>query len=181
MEIVVASSNNRAVENVTLEIPARRAVGEEYLADIDYFGDFASRLLYERKTKDREQHGSEAWGLIAARLGSKKNRRSFISRFWFANKGSPEPRTRAEDGFQKYLQTVKARPHAWKTAVASFEAALEREERIREQRTAAWNAIETQGSLNGELKIVRAKLETAKERARRQGIYGEGPGMLCQL
>ncbi len=165
-EIVVASSNNRAVENVTLEIPARRAVGEEYLADIDYFGDFASRLLSERKTKDREQHGSEAWGLIAARLGSKKNRRSFISKFWFANKESAEPRTRAEDGFQKYLQTVKARAHAWKTAVASFEAALEREERIREQRTAAWNAIETQGALNGELKIVRAKLETAKESAR---------------
>jgi hypothetical protein len=104
-EIVVASSNNRAVENVTLEIPARHAIGGN-LAAIDYFADFATRLLAEDDA-DRKKPSIEAWGLIAARLGNKKNRRKFINRFWFANKKAPAPRTRSQDGFQKYLQCLE--------------------------------------------------------------------------
>jgi hypothetical protein len=76
------------LKNVSLEIPAKRAVAEDYLSKIDYFADFATRLLSERKHKDAEQNSNEAWGLIAARLGNKKNRTRFISKFWFADKES---------------------------------------------------------------------------------------------
>jgi hypothetical protein len=38
-EIVVASSNNGAVENVTREIPSRRAVDESWLAESSYFAE----------------------------------------------------------------------------------------------------------------------------------------------
>jgi hypothetical protein len=47
-EIVVASTNNGAVENVTFEIPAAEAIGEawrEEVARTDYFADIATALL----------------------------------------------------------------------------------------------------------------------------------------
>ncbi len=162
---MVASSNNRAVENVTLEIPAKRAVAEDYLSKIDYFADFATRLLAERKQTDAEPNSGGAWGLIAARLGSKANRSRFISRFWFAGKSSLEPRARSENGFQKYLQTAKAGRLAWKNALRSFEAALKREAAIREERIAAWKAVETQTALADELTAIRLKLESAEASA----------------
>ncbi len=43
-EIVVASSNNAAVENVTRELPARRTLGEPWQEKADYFADQASML-----------------------------------------------------------------------------------------------------------------------------------------
>ena len=161
-EIVVASSNNRAVENVTLEIPAKHAIAEEYLPEVDYFADFATRLLSEAKQKGVKQDSTEAWGLLAARLGSKRNRSRFISKFWFADKECPEPRTRAENGFQKYLQSAKAGRLAWKNAAASFEAALKDEARIRQERVAAWKAVEAQTELKNELSVSRSKLQSAE-------------------
>ncbi|HEY3456280.1 MAG TPA: AAA domain-containing protein [Bryobacteraceae bacterium] len=164
-EIVVASANNRAVENVTLEIPAQRAIAEEYLSQIEYFGDFAGRLLSERKRKEAEQAGTEAWGLLAARLGSKKNRSRFISKFWYADKEATEPRTRSQNGFQKYLQTVKPRPSAWKQAVTAFEEALKAEAVIREERIAAWKAVEMQASLQNRLASLCSQRELAEAAA----------------
>ena len=186
-EIVVASANNRAVENVTLEIPAKRAVAESYLSEIDYFADFATRLLSDRKQKDADRNASEAWGMIAARLGSKKNRHRFISRFWFADKESPEPRTRSDNGFQKYLKhlrAVKPKPSAWKKAVASFEAARRREAAIREERTAAWQSVETQRTLSDELITIRSRLQLAEAsafEAQRQAKTAEDSQSKCKI
>ncbi len=162
---MVASSNNRAVENVTLEIPAKGAVAAEYFAGIDYFADFATRLLSDPKQNDAEKNSKEAWGLIAARLGSKKNRSRFVSRFWFADKECSEPRSRAEHGFQRYLQTVKPQSWAWKSAVASFETALEREAAIRKERIAAHQAIERQKVLIEKLGAARLELQRAEASA----------------
>ncbi len=164
-EMVVASSNNRAVENVTLEIPAKRAVAEEYLANTDYFADFATRLLAERGQSNAKANSGEAWGLIAARLGSKRNRSRFIGKFWFADKESPQLRTRSQKGFQKYLQTVKAKPLAWKNAVTSFQMFVEREAAVRDERIAAYRTIEAQKALTEELSVIRSKLEVAEASA----------------
>lgn len=162
-EIVVASSNNRAVENVTLEIPARHAIGET-LTGIDYFADFATRLLTEDDA-DRKRRSIEAWGLIAARLGNKKNRRKFINRFWFADKKAAVPRTRSQNGFQKYLQCLEAgklHPLKWRQAVASFEAALKQEASIRSERMAAWTALEQERRARQDLAATNQKMEAAK-------------------
>ncbi|MES2253135.1 MAG: ATP-binding protein, partial [Pseudomonadota bacterium] len=70
-EIVVASSNNAAVENITLEIPGIDAVDPSILGESDYFRSWAERLLNDK-----------AWGLIAGRLGNKYNRDAFIKDFW---------------------------------------------------------------------------------------------------
>jgi len=70
--MVVASANNGAVENISTEIPARQALGEQWREDADYFAEQATRLL----------GGVPAWGAVAARLGSKKNRLEFVNRLW---------------------------------------------------------------------------------------------------
>lgn len=93
-EMVVASANNAAVENVTTEIPARGEIHERWREEADYFGDIATALLAETETqKDASSPPTVAWGLVAARLGNKRNRSAFHSAFWFDKKdaGSKEP------------------------------------------------------------------------------------------
>jgi hypothetical protein len=175
--IVVASSNNRAVENITLEIPAERAVAEEYLSEIDHYPDFAARLLAGRST---------AWGLISARLGSKRNRRKFVSSFWFDEKDAPEPPSRAQKGFLQYLNTLKAakpKPGEWKKAVARFAQALGEEEAIRAERIEAWTALEAQTSTLGRIVSIEQELQDAESalcQARAQAIDSERLQAECQ-
>ncbi|MEO3765105.1 AAA domain-containing protein [Streptomyces sp. B5E4] len=73
-EIVIASANNGAVENVTLEVPGARALGDSWRGRADYLSGPASLLL-----------GDDAWGAIAARLGRRSNRSDFVERFWWGN------------------------------------------------------------------------------------------------
>jgi hypothetical protein len=67
-EIVVASNNNGAVENVTLEIPGKDAVDPSWIEHTDYFPDIATRLIDQ-----------PAWAMVAARLGNKANRTDFMT------------------------------------------------------------------------------------------------------
>jgi hypothetical protein len=77
-EIVVASSNNAAVENISKELPASSAVGPEWQA-ADYFAQQATAVL-----------GEPAWGLIAAALGNGANRAEFRANFWYGRSGSQD-------------------------------------------------------------------------------------------
>jgi hypothetical protein len=140
--IVVASSNNRAVENVTLEIPAKQAIADEHIAEINYFADFATRLLKKEEHSESLPSKGDAWGLICARLGKKANRRKFVSNFWHADKQKPEPRSRSDQGFLAYLKGVKAKSNTWKTAVDRFQTALKDVERLRAERVESWAAID---------------------------------------
>lgn len=120
-DMVVASSNNGAVENVTLELPAMDSIDPSWRQEMDYFADYAQQLL-----------GRPAWGLIAARLGNKENRRDFLSRFWF---GDNQP------GFRQFLEDAEKRVVDWKAAVKHFKQALQAEQQIRNSRETAWNAV----------------------------------------
>ncbi|MCE3230539.1 MAG: helicase related protein [Alphaproteobacteria bacterium] len=141
-EIVVASSNNGAIENVTLEIPGREAVDPSWLPEIDYFTDLASFVL-----------GQPAWGLMGARLGSKANCYTFRTMFWYgktpeSNKPSasqsvspdlftahtPQPTvvpfgkekvsSNPTRGLQDLLKSLSSQSIDWKAAVAQFNKAL---------------------------------------------------------
>jgi hypothetical protein len=70
-EIVVASSNNRAVENVSSELPALEAVADD-APGLRYFASLASVL-----------HGRSTWGLVAGLLGNAANRATFRRTFWW--------------------------------------------------------------------------------------------------
>jgi len=70
-EIVVASSNNKAVENVSAELPGLGAIASD-----------VPRLRYFKTISD-SIHKSETWGLIAAVLGNAQNRSTFKQLFWW--------------------------------------------------------------------------------------------------
>ena len=69
-EMLVASSNNGAVENVSSELPSLNAIAED--VDVSYFKPLADALL-----------GRPTWGLIAGVLGNIGNRRRFMKTFWW--------------------------------------------------------------------------------------------------
>ncbi len=82
-EMIVASSNNKAVENVSAELPTLAAIPEG--SSLRYFAPLAQELL------DRD-----AWGLVAAVLGNATNRSKFRKAFW----------TESPRSFKRYLEHV---------------------------------------------------------------------------
>nr|AMK59640.1 hypothetical protein [uncultured bacterium UPO78] len=87
-EIVVASSNNGAIENVTKELPQLDKVDASWLADYDYFAGL-SGLVSDQPS----------WGLISAALGKKANRKRFIDRFWFGQESKSSKEGVSDDDF----------------------------------------------------------------------------------
>lgn len=82
-EIVVASSNNGAVQNITTELPALEALGEQWQAEASYFLEQGVSLL----------GGAPAWGAIAAPLGKAEKRKDFMERWWWGEKPKRDART----------------------------------------------------------------------------------------
>ena len=89
-EIVVASSNNKAVENVSQDLPCADAIDTEWETYIDSefkqvpcgfaFRDFAGQIAYG-KSQDNESgssNASSAWALISAVLGNMSNKNRFL-------------------------------------------------------------------------------------------------------
>lgn len=91
--MVVASSNNGAVENVTKELPDQEKIGKSYRATARYLEGSAAALLNSvgsddaQETDEGEEGGSprkepdaavKAWGLVSAVLGNKKNRTKVV-------------------------------------------------------------------------------------------------------
>jgi hypothetical protein len=115
-EIVVASSNNGAVENISTEIPGPKGIDGQWhdaAAAVDYFCQAA---------------GHDAWAMVAARLGNRANRTAFAQGFWW-NK---------ESGMQNALQ--QAAPD-WQGAVASFRRALSRVQDLSAERSVVAHTI----------------------------------------
>ena len=124
-EIVVASSNNGAVENITLEIPKRDAVDPSWLKEVDYFTQLAGEVI-----------GQDAWALLAARLGNKQNRSDFISKFWYGPKVDDPA---SFGGFKKYLEGQETKIIDWPQAVRRYQQAAKAEQELRTSRLTTFN------------------------------------------
>ena len=142
-EMVVASANNSAVENVTAEIPARTAIDQRWRDKADYFAEIASAVLANVTDDDGKTIPAQlAWGLVAARLGNKRNRGAFRSAFWFDKK---DPRTKGatrDDGIRMQTRLQQWRkgdvPHkTWEQARRDFKQAEQRVDALVEQRRQA--------------------------------------------
>ena len=81
-EIVVASSNNKAVENISREIPTATAVSNDLDPPARYFQSISDAVA---AGKDPIKDGM-TWGLAAAVLGNSANRSSFIQSFYWHKK-----------------------------------------------------------------------------------------------
>jgi AAA domain-containing protein len=87
-EMIVASSNNKAVENVSAALPDLKAIAAD-ADDLRYFRTLSDSLL-QRQT----------WGLVAAVLGKAANRGRFSRTFWWDD----------DVGFSKYLAEAAGTP-----------------------------------------------------------------------
>jgi len=100
-EIVVASSNNKAVENVSKELPLKEANGRhEQMAYFRSISDLIAnprRAGYFEAEEDTASDPIETWGLIAAALGKGTNRGAFQQGFWWNE----------DSGFLTYLKAAR--------------------------------------------------------------------------
>ncbi|EEF26304.1 conserved hypothetical protein, partial [Ricinus communis] len=93
-EMVVASSNNAAVENISRDLPKLKSLGADWQGT-SYLKSVAYRIAAE--DEDGIFHPSaesEPWGLISCALGNSENRRHFVSKFYHNNwneKVKPDP------------------------------------------------------------------------------------------
>lgn len=87
-EILVASSNNKAVENVSAELPGLEALAQD--TGLSYFSCLSDALHDPKKT----------WGLVAAVLGNAANRNKFRQTFWWDD----------EVGMSSYLAAAAGTP-----------------------------------------------------------------------
>lgn len=157
-EMVVASSNNGAVANVTREIPLQKAIHESWWPSASYLAEHATRAL-----------GEPAWGLVAAVLGRKSLRGEFVSRFWYGQSDQPTETGERPPGFLDWLKAAEAAgPPAggWPAAVNAFRAALAAEQRLRSARQAAHDALQRLPELRGTLMGAQRDEAAAGERLR---------------
>lgn len=97
-EMVVASSNNAAVENISRDLPKTKSLGKPSLpgekgwrdgqgkAQLHYLQQVAHNLAARngKGEYDTLSAADEPWGLIACALGKKSNRSAFVERLSFA-------------------------------------------------------------------------------------------------
>ena len=126
--IVVASGNNKAVENVSLELPRSEAVPVE--TEHTYFSEIASTLL----------GGDDAWGLLSAKLGRADNCDEFVKYAIQANPYNDDEIKRAKvpvrlspgEGLDVHLELIDAQKRSpaleWVQARKAFRDACKREQ-----------------------------------------------------
>lgn len=104
--IVVTSSNNGAVENISKELPLKGEV-KGYSDLVGYFRQVSEECLDEKY-----------WGIIAAVLGNKENQRKLIGCIW---NGNSEKETYT---LKQHLADYKPTEEVWLGVVSSFERKL---------------------------------------------------------
>ena len=73
--ILIVSSNNQVVENISLELPLEKQIDESFLKEFSYFPDIADKFQKEINKRER------CWGMISAPLGKSSNRWNFLKGF----------------------------------------------------------------------------------------------------
>lgn len=115
--IVVASSNNGAVQNVTGELPGVDAIkGYDQDANASYFKGTAQFVMDD----------PEVWGMISAILGKGANRAKFVDRYWSGVGEVRNPEV-VPAGMEKLLKdSTPSVGKPWSTAVADYRGTRER-------------------------------------------------------
>jgi hypothetical protein len=170
-EIVIASANNGAVENITQEIPTLAAIDAAWHEYGDYFKEFATNLL-----------GKEAWSLTAARLGKSENRKEFRDNFLWNNdklkqRGfisyleSLTNQDSAIDSTEEELNSNNKNQHdsmiSWSESVENFQRICQEEEAMRQERQAIFDDYKQMLKLENDIDSNRqAHRQQAQERER---------------
>jgi hypothetical protein len=160
-EIVVASSNNGAVENITLEVPAAKTVDFESFPDAGYLADPATLLA-----------GTPCWGAVAARLGRRDYRREFVDRFWWGSTGQQKSQQKSSEllGLQKLLKGfedgAEVEAPSWDDAVKQFNAAVDDVRRLANDRQGVAELLARMTEPDATLRTLREQAGNARDRVR---------------
>lgn len=178
-EIVVASANNSAVENVTRELPVLTKVDAGWFAPLEgdsnrHFAEIATAMLNplpqaiasedegeseeESYIKEESDEPVEAWGLLAAVLGNSKNRSAFTQTLWFE--------TNPARGFRPFMdQEVKGATRDLDTvfleAQQSFKRSLETVRSLQTRAVQCATALARYEAKRGELASLELELTHA--------------------
>lgn len=160
-EIVVASSNNKAVENVSREIPSATAIADDLNPPARYFQSISDAVAAGKAAIN----DGATWGLAAAVLGNSANRNAFIQSFYWHKKrgmalylkavlGGDLPEDDEDDGEdtdeQKVLDvvTIERPPRSeiealerWHAKRRDFLVKLKNVETLQKQAQAGYDAV----------------------------------------
>ncbi|WP_131823290.1 DEAD/DEAH box helicase [Mycobacteroides chelonae] len=172
-EMVVASSNNGAVENVSNELPARSQLGEPWKHSAGYFPKSAEDVLLAANPKLRgsPENGPLAWGLIAARLGNKDNRDTFAKAFWL---GTANPDNETPTPLRITLNRKTPRTTTWEHAVEAFRAAEQAVQDLLKPRVAAQQRIDEHAALPSTIAAAQTAVDKANAHAGALGTQHRG-------
>ncbi|NKY33067.1 hypothetical protein HGA13_08290 [Nocardia speluncae] len=160
-EIVIASSNNGAVENITLEVPTETSIDTESFPDADYLSGAATLLA-----------GEPCWGAVAARLGKRANRSGFVDLFWWGKEQGLHPTLR------EYIDgSAAGGTPSWGDAKQRFRDAVAEVERLRTEREAVAGLYQMCSGPDATLTDLRAgaaawRRECGQLETRRDGLLG---------
>ncbi|KVG75036.1 DEAD/DEAH box helicase [Burkholderia ubonensis] len=146
-EMVVASSNNAAVENISADLPKRKQLGDAW-REVRYLQPVAHKVAAQagERSFTKLQPLDVPWGLISCALGNAKNRRRFRERFfddWRPDdeRGSGDDPCAIRDWLKRYSgPTFHSAKRVFLDMDASIEAALEARMRYAELH-AAWSDV----------------------------------------
>lgn len=187
-EMVVVSSNNTAVENITKELPQTKSLGSNYRTT-EYFKAAAQKLAAKHEFDVSGQNPpilhalskeNECWGLMAAAIGNQTNRKSLGDKLLFKSSKDMQVKPGAEN-YQKLLDAIKQIKRGFAVNQADFKSAqaafkqAERElencitdiERLRLLETKKKQLLDYQRKLSLlELRCLRLKTFVAKLRSK---------------
>lgn len=180
-EMVVASSNNKAVENVSAELPALRAVAAD-APGLRYFASVAEAV--------NEQ---PCWGLAAAVLGNASNTYRFQQAFWADEDRGLEPYLAVAagtprvvtdpDGTTRPPEVVRREcpPSGRVEALAQWRAARERFARALDASRSQRASLQEVHRLETEIRGARERLGLLDQRLRElQQAFGEAQAAYAQ-
>lgn len=156
-EMVMASSNNAAVENISKELPQKKSLAEEFRS-LDYLAPVANQIAAQSRPKkehkrDKNGEGKErdyylfrpleeknqCWGIISAALGKKANREKFTQRLFidehFLRETLAETSRPADENFLSLWRNWKTQPNkaSFADAKKHFIECLKQTEELQQQ------------------------------------------------
>lgn len=174
-EIVVASSNNGAVENISTEIPSIDAIADDLEPPLRYFSSIADCVATEEGHPIKD---GASWGLAAAVLGNTANKTAFANQFWWHQSRSfgkyliavanGWSETTADGVKPAEVMTLEGAPRnpqeamqRWKQAQKAFHEAHQRAEQISTDLAAAGEALQIYPAAQSRVTQAETALDTA--------------------
>ncbi len=152
-EIVVTSSNNGAVENITKELPRINEIDESWHGEMEYLKEIATNI-----------NEKDSWGMISACLGNKKNNYNFFSKFLYSQvKTENNESTRSVFDFLSKPNYFMEKRVRWDEACINFEEKLKKVKSIKAKTMDAYKSEEKNKDDKDELLWLKSEFEKASK------------------